>query len=314
MTDRKQLERYLLGGMTEDERAALEREYFNDRSLFEEVVRVENELVDEYARGLLPPPTRERFEQNYLSHPARRERARFAEALAVQIDRTNEVAAGARARARPPWLSWLAAWRGPRLIWAMTAALLLVASIAALFVFRGRQAPETSVAEVGSPARERRASESPPQPTPGQTPQVELPAEATNARAEQPPAPPAPPTATKATPAFVTLTLTVAGTRGSGEGPATLVIPARTEHVRLRLNMRESDYARYSVVLRAAGGGEIFERGQLVPRSTRFGAGLALDVPARILPAGDYVLTLKGVGETGEVEEVSKSLIRVERR
>lgn len=311
------MERYLLGGMTEDEREVLEREYFNDRRLFEEVVRAENELVDEYARGLLAPNARERFEQNYLSHPARRERARFAEALAAKIDRTNEVAAAAPGRTQTSWADWLTAWRGPRLIWGVTTALLLFASITAMLVYRVRRSPpETSIAEVGRPARERPAGESQQQrPAVEQTPSDDRAAEANNARAEQPPAPPAPtPTATKATPAFVTLTLAVAGTRGSGEGPATLEIPARTGHVRLRLNMRESDYARYSVVLRAVGGGEVFERGQLTPRNTKSGASLSLDVPARLLPAGDYVLTLKGVGETGEVEEVSRSLISVERR
>ena len=57
------IHRYLLGELPEAERAALEEAYFNDRRLFEQVVRAENELVDRYARGLLPPPVRERFEK-----------------------------------------------------------------------------------------------------------------------------------------------------------------------------------------------------------------------------------------------------------
>ena len=81
------IQRYLLGELTESEQEVLEQQYFNDRALFEEVVHVENELADKYARGLLAPATRDRFEKHYLDHPRRRERARFAEALATRIDR-----------------------------------------------------------------------------------------------------------------------------------------------------------------------------------------------------------------------------------
>lgn len=309
MTDREQLVKdYLLGGMTEDARAALERAYFEDRRLFEEIVQAENELADDYARGLLSPAVRERFEQNYLSHPARRERALFAEALAAKLDRAE---GGSTADARPVRVSWLEALRGRRLVWAAVFAALLFASAAALLVFQARRARTTSpIAEVVRPAPERRVEEPATQPasTPDRQPTTD------NSSAEQQAARPAPTPQAQAAPALVTLTLTATGTRDAGEGPTTLSIPAHTQRVRLRLNVRDDDYARYAVVLETAGGQEVFRRGQLIPGSTRSGASLALDVPAGSLRAGDYVLTLRGVGETGEAEDVSKFLIRVERR
>ncbi|HEX8351739.1 MAG TPA: hypothetical protein VF611_02360 [Pyrinomonadaceae bacterium] len=91
--EERNIRRYLLGEMSEAERAALEQEYFVDRQLFDRVMRVENELVDGYARGLLPPPTREQFIRHYLAHPRRRERAEFAEALAARLAAAGEVAA-----------------------------------------------------------------------------------------------------------------------------------------------------------------------------------------------------------------------------
>ena len=83
--------RYLLGELSEQERAALEQQYFDDPQVFEQVLRSESELVDGYVRGQLSAEAREQFEQTYLKHPKRRERVKFAEALVNRIDQ-NETA------------------------------------------------------------------------------------------------------------------------------------------------------------------------------------------------------------------------------
>ena len=70
--------RYLLGELTEQEQAALEKSYFKDPLVFNQVLQVESALVDSYARGQLSSEVRERFEQYYLNHPSRRERVEFA--------------------------------------------------------------------------------------------------------------------------------------------------------------------------------------------------------------------------------------------
>ncbi|MCA1850631.1 MAG: hypothetical protein LC672_06205, partial [Acidobacteria bacterium] len=149
MTDEEQtMRRYLLGELPEAERAALEQEYFNDRRLFDRMVRAEDELVDRYARGLLPPPVRRRFEEHYLAHPVRRERAKFAEALAAKIGQAGEAAAPAAppARAESLWGRLLATVRGPRLAWAFSLALLLTAAVAAWF-FIERRSPQRDLAK-----------------------------------------------------------------------------------------------------------------------------------------------------------------------
>ena len=43
------------------------------------------------------------------------------------------------------------------------------------------------------------------------------------------------------------------------------------------------------------------------------GASLTISIPARKLSSGDYILTLKGVTASGEMEEVSKKLFHVEK-
>src|SRR4051812_14731756 len=85
--------RYLLGELSGQEQAALEGKYFTDPQVFDQVLKTESELVDGYVRGQLSAEVRERFEESYLKHPARRERVQFARALAAKLDQAGEPAA-----------------------------------------------------------------------------------------------------------------------------------------------------------------------------------------------------------------------------
>jgi len=315
MSNEEQItQRYLLGEMTEAEREALEREYFNDPQLFDRMVQAESELVDNYARGLLAPPVRDRFEQYYLVHFERRERAKFAATLATRVDRVSEVAPAPSARTESLWNRWLASMRRPVLAWAFSAALLLMAAVTVWYLFQTRRAQqELARTEAERTTQERRGRESQQQVAPA-SPSEKLPDEVERPRVEQQTVPPVPTPPLKAAPAFASLTLTVNGTRGADTALPVLVIPRETEQVRLRLNLEESDYMRYQATLQTADGEEIFTRRRLTPRNIKSGARLVLIIPARRFAAGDYILTLRGVSKAGEVEDVSKSLFSVERK
>jgi hypothetical protein len=56
------LERYLLGEVSDDERSEIEQGYFADDAFFDQLLDVQNDLVDSYVRGTLPPADRKRFE------------------------------------------------------------------------------------------------------------------------------------------------------------------------------------------------------------------------------------------------------------
>jgi anti-sigma factor RsiW len=77
--------RYLLGELSESEQMALEERFFTDPQVFNQVLQAESKLVDAYARGRLSNEMRERFEQSYLQHPARRDRVEFARALTTSL-------------------------------------------------------------------------------------------------------------------------------------------------------------------------------------------------------------------------------------
>ena len=57
------LKRYVLGELSEDERDALEPRYFSDQQVFDQLVLIETEVVDDYVHGRLSAPDRATFER-----------------------------------------------------------------------------------------------------------------------------------------------------------------------------------------------------------------------------------------------------------
>jgi hypothetical protein len=73
--------RYLLGDELSAEEQDDIEESFGDNDFFERFLRVEDDLVDEYIRGNLPPRERELFKLNYLASARRREKVAVARTL-----------------------------------------------------------------------------------------------------------------------------------------------------------------------------------------------------------------------------------------
>ena len=80
------------------------------------------------------------------------------------------------------------------------------------------------------------------------------------------------------------------------------------------MNLKENEYQNYQLTLRAVGGKEILNRQHLKPTITKSGASFTLSLPSSIVSSGDYILTLKGLTTRGELEDVSESLFRAERK
>lgn len=89
---------YLLGQMSEDEQAALERGYFADPERLEDVAAAESELVDAYLAGDLAAGERAAFESHYLASPVHRDR----------LDTATRLRLATVARRRRPPVAWIA--------------------------------------------------------------------------------------------------------------------------------------------------------------------------------------------------------------
>ncbi|HEX8145885.1 MAG TPA: hypothetical protein VF591_01685 [Pyrinomonadaceae bacterium] len=71
---RELLKSYLLGVASAAEREAVEDEYLADRRSVRRLLRAEDELIEDYARGALTPRERALFEKNFLCTAERRRR------------------------------------------------------------------------------------------------------------------------------------------------------------------------------------------------------------------------------------------------
>ncbi len=93
--------------------------------------------------------------------------------------------------------------------------------------------------------------------------------------------------------------LIAGGARGveTGADP-TLVIGKGTQQVRLRLKLRENAYRSYQLVLQAVGGGEVFSRRNVKPRTDRSGASFILTLPVALSTGRNLVKFEAGV-DTG---------------
>jgi hypothetical protein len=298
MNESTHMTRYLLGELSEDEQAALEEQYVGDPRIFDEVARAESDLVDDYVRGKLAPEARARFERVYLAHPQRRKRLKFAEALVTRLDqmeRPVSVDAAPSASVGFDWRTWLDQL-GPKPVLGLAFATLLLVS-GVWLVFEARRTRQEAVQRESARTDQER-----------QNREADARAAAEKARAEQ--------AAAARPPTVVVLALSVGpGARAvDTSSPTPLVIPAGTSEVRLQLSMQPLDYASYRVILRSVGAAEILRRGELTPAAAGSHADITLTVSANAFESGDYMLTLQGARSGGGFEDLSRSLIRVDRR
>lgn len=79
------------------------------------------------------------------------------------------------------------------------------------------------------------------------------------------------------------------------------MLPPATRTARLQIGLeRGDDFKSYRVELRTTQGQTVWTRDQLRPQ----GRSIPLIIPAQLLRAGQYELTLKGVTEAQQTEDV----------
>lgn len=297
--------RYLLGDLSDEEMIAFEARYFSEPEAFDAVQAAESDLIDAYVRRWLPGELRERFETRYLSDPARRERVRFAEALAERVT-GPEPATGRRS-----WFeSLLAAFGGrqPGLRSAMAVAGILIV-IVGLWFFVTRDRPVEEIAQttpantIQDPNELNTAQVTPPP----QSNEPEAPPAVADAPASPAPRPSSTPEARQA-PRTVTLALSIGGVRGDSGRTPVLVIPRGTAEARLSVRITDTGYSSYRLSLQTVSGTEIASRSL-----SRASSSAVLTVPASKLADGDHVLTLTGVSDDKTADDIGRSLFRVRR-
>jgi hypothetical protein len=314
INDDKLVSQFLLGEVSEEQKAQLEERFFNDDEYFDYMLALEDELIDDYAQGALSKHERELFEKRFLNSPERRSRVEFAKALhktasletAAQAERTVVAT-----ESKSSWWQGLLAligFQGSAMQFALAAATIVLLLGCAWLAFessrlrnqltqleaaRTQKEKETAdqVAEqrsrneqlAGDLERERNERE-----------QTERQLAQEKERRE------------KASPgglgALVSFVLT-AGLLRDEQGVKRLAIPQSAEQVRLQLTIRRAgEYTSYRAALQTIDGAPVWN--QVARKANPSGKAVVVNLPGNLLKSGDYKLALTGLTAAGNVEEI----------
>lgn len=315
--------RYLLGDLSEDERARMEGAFFTDDSKFEAMRIAEDELVDAYVRNELSSAEQLQFEKNLLSSPRISERVNFARTLAEKINSAQSPDAevsiepvpsitSPRTESKTPW--WKRTlFTQPAFSMAMAVILVLVAGFVLISGWRLKNESNRIANEQA--ALQRRQEELDRQSREQRSQSDQRAAELQRARdqlaqdqkrfedfkrtSE---------TGQRSTlGSIVPFLLTPGGSRGSGEGHD-FVIGPEASTAKLELALERNDYARYSVTIENAEEKPVISKSGL---KTRNGTSLTLMVPTKMLRPDNYIVTVKGINASGTSEPVANYQFRV---
>jgi hypothetical protein len=270
---------YLLGQLPESETERLDELSITDDECAERIRAVEHDLADAFARGELEGVVLEQFRSRYLTTPARREAARFAQALQSLDehsgpDSTSEVDRG-------PTTIVPATRRWRELLALAAAAILATASVWLMLDNRTLRERVTS-AEL---QRDRQLRE-------------------IEARRAPDPAPP-PPGPGPSLQAVATLVL-VPQLRGVGQLP-TVALAGGTGDLAVQLDLEPVDYPSYDASLIASSGGQLLWRAdRLIARAVGGRKTIDLRLPATVLSPQDYLIRVSGIPARGASEIVGE--------
>src|SRR6266516_3197889 len=308
------IKQYLLGELTEEGQQQIEERLLRDGDYFEHLQLCEDELVDEYVRGGLPPDEQRRFDNHFLSTPERHEKLRFARALRRYVSAAVEAEPATTAqRTRLQFLSASLRGRHPVMAYSLAAALLLV--LGGTMIFRNWQL-QNQLAQIRSQqsAGLRSERELQRQLQEQRAGYMELVKELQHekdqrAMLERNVSPSIPSNPDQLAP-VISLVLTPGLLRGE-ETTKKALVPSGTTLIRLELHFPANEYKSWRATLHNAEGAELSRQNLLKARSRGGGSIVVMDLPAEAIPGGDYYVKLSGTAGSGEFEDIGKYYFRV---
>jgi anti-sigma-K factor RskA len=309
----EKLRDFLLGVVSETERAAIEEQFLADEDFSAQVLVVEDELIESYLRLELSAPDRQRFEVAFLTQPRRRERVLTMKSVLAAAN--AEASSGAPLRASLPsvWtrVSALFHFQSAWARYAFAAALVAVMAFGAMLLFKQfrRKQDEQIVQQTPGPIRpEAGASTSPavspdishPAPTPGIT---------AVPRVSPSPTTQAPPDG----PTLATIILRPTLVRDPS-GAHKLNVTSSVKQVQAQLTLERNDYHSYAVRITTVEGRMVWQSGSNRARATNAGSALVITIPAKSLPADDYIVEVSGINSGRPPESIASYFFSITRK
>jgi hypothetical protein len=317
----KLAEKFLLGKLTEDETIKIEENYFKNKTLFEEILIAENNLIDAYVTDSLSSEDQKLFENRLLLNPRQRKRVNFAKTLnnySSSLPLAKEESNSATGA--PFWKSFIPKIISNKPILSLSvtlaAMLIFISGIWLLSDFSTRQNNQTNeVSLIKNPQNRQnqeskieansndKSIESPPEILSSTPLKKEIP------RKKKTPQITKETPQTPKTPTIFSLILSSGLTRDAGTTQK-FTIPPKTELVRMQLKLEANNFSSYQAVLETVEGNQIWRSKKLKSESKK---SVSISVPAKLLKKADYILSLKGLTKDGlyeRVEDYTFTIIR----
>lgn len=293
-----ELIRYLLRELPEDQVEEIEQRYFTNEDSFDELRRIEAELIDSYVTGELDSDQMKKFEQLYLSMPEGRSRVQFAEALRAKASELPKPAASFGFK------KWSA-------VHVLAAVLAVFAIAGAWMVWElihlraENQSAQKKIQQLQKKSDELQKQSA--------TKIQELTKQLDSARMGEDVQPPEPiHGAQPPKPTFLAMLMTPGVARGAS-GMQTVSLDKGINFVRFELKLDRDPFPAYRVSLQTADGEELWNLGLLKAMMTASGKTVKFDLPSNRLDQRDYVLLLQGRSSGSKFENVSAYPFRVKK-
>jgi hypothetical protein len=284
--------RYLLGKLSEQEKAEFEAQCFDDDDFFQETVELENDLLHSYLRGELSQAERQEFEKGYLITPARRQKVEFAQALEQRLYGTEGVRASSEqepplARSKTSVVPAMQNWRVHFLVSAVAlaaAAVILWMGIINYQLGRELRQLRSEQAELQRAAHDLEAK------------LADLAAQRQEGNSDG---------QLPTHPQFDIMAFNL--TPGLPRSPGAvkqLVVPHEVLQIEMRLYLEDDKFTTYRASLQTAEGKQMLQTSGL--KSSKDSRGrllVSFVVPSNALSKGEYLIKLDGKANTGPIEE-----------
>lgn len=296
--------RYLLGDVSEEERAWVEAQMIGDEGFIDECFRAEDKIIDDYVTGHLAARERGLFETNFLRSPRRQAKLGTAKFLVNYARDKAQAQSPAEVRERSGLPNaFVSIWRagtGSSRMWPATAVasalLLIITALAAVawgihgyrVAERAQRQSDDRLQQLAKlekaldDLQKKQLPES--QASANQNTQI---SGGTNKPLPQ----------TQSIGPVATLVLPPGGFREQGEAVKEAVLPTETPLLQLKLMVEPGlKYSHYRVTLQHADGETVITANNLpmTPTKTVQGEFITVALPSQLLSSGDYVLVLAG--------------------
>ena len=271
--EQQTIREYLLGQLPGEQQSDFEERLLTDDDVFQELEIVEDELVDEYLREELTPADRAGFESHFMAAPEHRDKLTFARAFRKSLKNKVGLPGQAPSPAQPaePGVGEAPVVRTPD-------------RKKSWFKFFGVQNPALGYATaaalvlvvVGTSWVVWRRTSAPRDPG-----------------------------------RVLSVVLTAGLTRGDGERVTSVRVPPDTDTLRLQLTLSDNRYNSYEATLLDGEGRALTAQSNLTAETVNGQLAVSFDVPANLVPPGDYRVKLNGATSDGNTVPVASYSFRV---